>query len=72
MATCIKSHGAGRNQRRSLSYVQRMERVAKLVRATFAPWEAIPVDVRRVLLGVVVVVGLELVGLSGWITQVIG
>ncbi|HEY3141487.1 MAG TPA: hypothetical protein VGJ86_10175 [Acidimicrobiales bacterium] len=42
------------------------------MRATFAPWMAIPVDVRRVLLGAVVVVGLELVGLSGWITQVIG
>jgi hypothetical protein len=33
---------------------------------------AIPVDLRRVLLGAVVIVGLELVGLSEWITKVIG
>ena len=72
MALSNRSHGTGRNARRSLSYIQRMDRIAKLVRATFAPWEAIPVDVRRVLLGAVVVVGLELVGLSGWITQVVG
>ena len=72
MPHSTKPRGAGRNARRSLGYVQRMDRIAKLVRATFAPWEAIPVDVRRVLLGAIVVVGLELVGLSGWITQVIG
>ena len=42
-----------------------------MVRATFAPWIAIPVDIRRVLLGAVVIVGLELVGLSEWITKVI-
>jgi hypothetical protein len=63
--------GSGGCVSRSQRYIERMKRMARMVRATSELWEAISPDLRSWLLRAVSVVGLWLLGLLRPITQLI-
>jgi hypothetical protein len=71
MAFHTRSRGAGRNAIRSERFIRRMRRIAKLVRATCEPWEAVSADIRPWILRWASVVGLMLVGLPAWIIEMV-
>jgi hypothetical protein len=48
-----------------------MERCAAMVEALCLPWEALSVDLRQAALRVAGTVGLVLIGLPAWITQLV-
>jgi hypothetical protein len=71
-ANSNKSCGAGRRHaRRSCRFRQRMERCAAMVEALCLPREALSVDLRQAALRVAGTVGLVLIGLPAWITQLV-